>query len=95
MKLSLRPHLFWDVNFNSLDEEKNKKLIIERVLNCGTLDEFFQILSLYGEATIKSIVINIGSLDDKTLEFAHTFFNIPKEKFRCYIKKLSNLEHLH
>lgn len=93
MKLTLRPHLFWDVDFNALDEEKNKRLIIERVLSLGRLDEFKQILSYYGEDTIKSVVVNIGFLDDKTFEFAHSFFKIPKDKFKCYIKKQSGLVH--
>ena len=92
MILNLRPHLFWDVDFNTLNEEKNIRLIIERVLNRGTIDEFKQILSYYGEEKIKSVVVNIGSLDLKTLEFAHTFFHIPKEKFKCYTKKLLNQE---
>jgi hypothetical protein len=92
MKFSLRPHLFWDIDLNSLDEEKNKRLIIERVLNRGTVDEFRQILSYYGDDTIKRVVVNIGTFDNKTLEFVHTFFHIPKEKFKCYTKKLSTPE---
>jgi hypothetical protein len=93
MNLNLRPHLFWDVDFNALDEEKNKRLIIERVLNRGTIDEFKQILSYYGEENIKGIVVNIRALDNKTLEFVHSFFHIPKEKFKCYTTKLLNQEH--
>ena len=93
MELTLRPHLFWDVDFEKLDPDKSKRLIIERVLSLGRLNEFYQVLSYYGEDTIKKIIVNTGYLDEKTFEFAHSYFDIPKDQFQCYIKKQSGLTH--
>jgi len=33
--------LFWDINFDHLDSEIHKRVIIERVLSFGNLQEFF------------------------------------------------------
>jgi len=92
-KLKLRPVLFWDVDFNKLDVGNSKRLIIERVLSLGTLDEFQSILAVYGRELIKNEVQNIGYFDRKTLEFIVSYFGIDKRKMKCYIKKRSNQAH--
>ena len=91
--LKLRPELFWDVEFNQLDEGKSKRLIIDRVLSLGTIKEFKAILQHYGEDVIKEEVQNIGYFDVKTLEFIVSYFGIEKSKMKCYIKKQSNRVH--
>ncbi len=91
--LNLRPELFWDVDSSKLDVEKNKRLIIDRVLSLGTLKEFKAILGVYGKAVIKNEVQNIGYFDVKTLEFIVSYFGIEKHKMKCYTKKQSNRAH--
>ncbi len=81
--------LFWDVDFKQLDWEANKRLIIERVTALGSLDEFRKLLAHYGEKVFKEEIVKAGSLDRKTLAYVTTFFNIPKEKFRCYTRQQS------
>ena len=92
-KLNLRPELFWDVDFSKLDVGKSKRLIIDRVLSLGTLNEFKAILEVYGKDLIKDEVQNIGYFDDKTFEFIIDYFGIEKHKMKCYIKKRSGQVH--
>ncbi len=92
-KLHLRPELFWDVDFSKLDVGKSKRLIIDRVLSLGTLNEFKAILEVYGKDLIKDEVQNIGYFDDKTFEFIIDYFDIEKHKMKCYIKKRSGQVH--
>jgi hypothetical protein len=47
-QLFIRENLFWDVSKESLDPEKNRQLIIERVITRGNIDEFSGLLHFYG-----------------------------------------------
>jgi hypothetical protein len=53
---NLRKTLFWDVDFNKLDNEKNSNFIIGRVLDFGNLEEWKEIKNFYGIRKIKEVV---------------------------------------
>ncbi len=91
--LDIPKRLFWDIDFNSLDEIKNRRLIIERVFAMGDIHEVKEIMRFYGLRTIKKEVVNAGDFDNKTLAWLSIFLNIPKTKFKCYIKRQSNQAH--
>ncbi|MDQ3192198.1 MAG: hypothetical protein M3Q58_11455 [Bacteroidota bacterium] len=85
----LSPVLFWDTDISQIDPKKHASYIIERVASLGTLFEWEQILSHYGEIEVKETVCRLRTLDPKTLNFLSFFFNIPKEQFRCYTNQQS------
>lgn len=91
--LPLRKELFWDVEFDKLDAGKHKRIIIERVLTLGNLDEFLFILNTYDNQTLINIIQQVGYIDPKTLSFVVSFFNINKKGLNCYIKKQSVTTH--
>ncbi len=86
-------HLFWDVDRNNLDFEKNKRLIIERIFTRGDIPDLKKIISLYGLKVIKKEIVKAGFLDKKTLNWTSIFLNIPKTQFRCYTKTQSEKIH--
>ena len=88
-------HLFWDIDKNSIDIEKNKKHIISQVLSYGLINDWQLIYKYYGLQEIANITRTIRSLDDKTISFISTLSNIPKEKFLCYTIKQSIPKHWH
>jgi len=92
-KLPLRKELFWDVNFQKLDINTHKRLIIERVLSLGNLQEFFFLLSTYDRNTIRQVVKQAGNLDAKTISFAASYFGINKSEIKCYTQKQSTPTH--
>lgn len=55
----LRRVLFWDTDFDSIDWEKNKKAVIQRVLERGTDEEIKEIISFYGKKTVEKTVESI------------------------------------
>lgn len=89
MNIPVRNTLFWDFDISKMDPEVNLRIIIERVFNLGNLDELKFIFNYYGTDVIRHEIVRAGSLDEKTLQFASDILEIPKEKFRCYKKKLS------
>jgi hypothetical protein len=93
VKNSLSKSLFWDVNFEEIDSQIHSLFITERVLTRGTLDDFRAVKNYYGIEKLKSIIVEIKNLDERTLSFCSTYFSIPKTKFRCYKFKQSNQTH--
>jgi hypothetical protein len=80
---------FWDVDFNKLDKTKSMRLIIERIMSLGNLNDINLIRKIYTEDEIRQTICSLKYLDPKTLNFASLLFNIPKTRFKCYTKKQS------
>jgi hypothetical protein len=91
--LKIRDSLFWDIDQKQFSEDKNRTLIIERVLNYGNISEWIEIVKYYGLPVIRQEVKKAGDLDPKTMAFIETYLHIPKSRLKCYTRKL--LMHLH
>ncbi len=88
---TLSPHLFWDVDKNLLDFETDKKLIIQRVLQYGLLNDWNIIFTYYGISEIANTAKTLKDLDRKSISFISLLSNLPKEEFLCYTIKQSTL----
>jgi hypothetical protein len=93
IEFPVRKELFWDINQDELDLERNRRLIIERVFSLGTLQELRFILKFYNRDTIREELMKVGYLDPKTFNFAVHFLKIPKKQMRCYIRKQLHPQH--
>ncbi|MFN0036924.1 MAG: DUF6922 domain-containing protein [Saprospiraceae bacterium] len=82
--------LFWDTDAAAIDWEKNARWVITRVLSRGNLPDFQELVLYYGLERIKTELLQVRFLDKKTLSFAAALFQVPKEKFRCYILRQSS-----
>jgi hypothetical protein len=91
--LPLRKELFWDIDFNKLNTFSHKRIITERVLTLGNLDEFFFLLDTYDTQTLVDEISEIGYLDPKTISFVVSYFNINKNQLKCYTRKQSIVQH--
>jgi len=90
---SFSEHLFWDVDRNKLDFEKNKQFIIERILDYGLINDWNIIYNYYGIKKIAKISTKLRNLDKKSISFISTLSKIPKENFLCYTMKQSTPKH--
>ncbi|MBM3436427.1 MAG: hypothetical protein FJY07_09465 [Bacteroidetes bacterium] len=90
LSFSIRKELFWDIDFNKLDQTLNKRLIIERVLSYGNLSELKTIYQFYGKDVITEEIKKAGYLDPKTIAFVTGYFGIKREELKCCIKKQSD-----
>lgn len=83
------PHLFWDVDIQTINPEKDKKWLIGRVLEYGLYNDWLLIKNQYGIKKIVDIAINIRDLSQKSVSFLSTLSGFPKDKFICYSTKQS------
>ncbi|MCE7923982.1 MAG: hypothetical protein DYG98_13070 [Haliscomenobacteraceae bacterium CHB4] len=89
MNLTLRANLFWDVDMQTIDLQKHKVSVIERIVTRGRWEEFKEMMQFYGKQTVKQVVLNARWLDKRTLAFCSAIFETPETEFRCY--KLAQL----
>lgn len=89
----LSTHLFWDVDREKIDFNKNKKWLISRVLEYGLLNDWIVINKYYGIEEIAQITMQLKDLDKKSISFISVLSKIPKERFLCYNSKQLNPGH--
>lgn len=83
----LSSSLFWDVDISEIDDEKNKRFIIQRVLERGTHNDWILINKKYTLQGIVQEAMQMRSLEPKALSYIAIMGNVPKEEFRCYKNK--------
>jgi hypothetical protein len=82
--LSLQPQHFWDIDFGNINDIINKRLIIERIAEYGSLAELSAVIEHYGRNEVINTLIGINWLHAKTLNFISKLFDVPKIAFKCY-----------
>ncbi|MDR0876601.1 MAG: hypothetical protein LBN21_00995 [Treponema sp.] len=80
--------IFWDIHYDKIDYDDDKRLVIERVFSFGTENDEREVFRYYGEETIRNVVVNLKYLDKKVLNYLSIILHINKEDFRCYEKSL-------
>lgn len=86
-------HIFWDVDVNTLDINKNKRYIVQRVLEYGLLKDWLKLKSHFSIEEIAEIAKNISDLDRRAASYISTISKVPKEMFACYTTKPLNQIH--
>ena len=90
MLKELSPHLFWNMDISKLDVKKNKKIIIERIIEYGLDNDEILLWKLYDYFTIKKIALNMDSLPSLRRRYYSFVLDIKENKFKCY-KNMSYL----
>jgi hypothetical protein len=86
-------HLFWDVDRNNLDTEKNFAFILQRILSYGLLHDWNLLYKSFGLKRITEEAKNIRNLDDRSLHFIAHLSGSNLHDFKCYITKQSIPKH--
>ena len=89
-KIILQKRIFWDVDFDGIDYDKSNRFVIERVFERGDVEDIRQVRRFYGDKKVIEVLTSAKYLFDETINFCSVIFDIPKEKFRCYILKQLN-----
>ena len=78
------PHLFWDMDKSKIDFVTAKTQIVFQVVEYGLMSDWILIQKIYPPEIIKTIVLNLRTLDKVTLAYLSHFFKVDKTQFRCY-----------
>lgn len=89
----LSKHLFWDVEVEKINPDIHASFIVERVLKKGNLEDLNLLSNFFSSNQINTIIKNLKNLDPKSANFAHIYFNIPKNEMKCYTKNPSQEKH--
>ena len=85
-------HLFWDVRKEDVDFDEHAQYIIKRVLEYGLLEDWNLIRQYYGLSKIVEVAKELRDLEPRALAYISAVSKTPKEQFRCYIWKQSNIQ---
>jgi hypothetical protein len=77
-----RKGLFWDKAL--LDPEKDKFVIVERILEFGTEEDSHTVISYYGNSFVRHVVLSSRNLSPKTVNYFARILDISREATRCF-----------
>ena len=74
-KPKIRPQLLWEYDLETFNWERSYKIVIERVVQRGWLDEWREIYQFYKSEKILETVEWSKQLDKRDKDFARLFLN--------------------
>ena len=83
------PNLFWDADPADLDFVRNRRYIVQRVLERGTVSDLGKMFRLYGMPGVVATAKTLRVLEPRALSFVACIADEPKENFRCYTQRQS------
>lgn len=72
-KPDINDRLLWEYDLDTFNYDKSYKIVIERVLQLGNLDEWRAVLQYYGEKKILEVIDWSAQLKDSEKEFSRFF----------------------
>ena len=80
----LNQHLFWDIDPQNFDIDRNAAWTIQRVLEYGGMRDWMIIEDHFGIDKIVSYAQTLRTLDPVALSFLCFISGTKKEDYRCY-----------
>ena len=77
---------FWDVDFNSLDTERDSLFILEKVFNYGLWSDYKAVYAFYGMERIRREIVRASYLKKDVLSFLCLILNLKPADFKCFTK---------
>ena len=74
-KPNIPGRLLWEYDLDTFNYDKSYKIVIERVLQLGNLEEWREILRYYGEEKVKETIEWSAQLGDWEKRFSRFFLN--------------------
>lgn len=71
----INPALLWEYDLDTFNYQKSYKIVIERVLEMGNINEWKEICQLYSKEKILETIDWSAQLDDRDKQFSRLFLN--------------------
>ncbi len=91
--MTFSKRLFWDVDPETFDPERGRRLVVQRVLTRGTLEDLRKLMVRYPRSVLRETVLGIRDWEPKVRNFISIWLDIPKEEFACCTSRLSHPRH--
>ena len=92
---SVSPSLLWEYDLSDFDWWKSRKIVVQRIIERGWIDDYYAAFNLYGGIEgFREIIKEIPYLSPKDMNFACIAFNLKKEDLKCYTHRQSRQQHL-
>ena len=75
-KREISRHLLWDMNLEEFDLQEGKKIVVERVVERGLMEDFYAAFDLYGFDGFRKILAGIRKLNPYVESFAKFTFHL-------------------
>ncbi|KAB3873293.1 MULTISPECIES: DUF6922 domain-containing protein [Bacteroidales] len=86
---SVSPSLLWEYDLSDFDWWKSRKIVLQRILERGWLEDYYAGFNLYGGIEgFREIIKEIPFLSPRDMNFACIVFDLKKEDLKCYTRKL-------
>lgn len=86
---SVSPSLLWEYDLSDFDWWKSRKIVVQRILERGWLEDYYAGFNLYGGIEgFREIIKEIPFLSPRDMNFACIAFDLKKEDLKCYTRKL-------
>lgn len=84
---AISPRVFWDTDIATLDYEKDKLYVMDKVLNYGVWDDFVAMMKYYGKDVVKKEVVRLPYLKKDVLNFLCFYLGLKPAQFECYTRR--------
>ena len=94
--LTIPKRLLWDMDLENFDLQKNRKIVVQRVIEDGLPDDYSLIFSLYGGIQgVREILKQIHHFRyPHDVSFICIAFDLKKEELECYKRQQLRAQHL-
>lgn len=90
MKPNLNKRIFWDVDFEKIDYDKNASFVIGRVIERGDVEDIRAVRRFYNQEIITKTILNIKYLPEIKMYLASVIAGIDVTELVCYKNRQSN-----
>ena len=95
-EVTIPKRLLWDMDLEKFDLQKNKKIVVQRVIEYGLPEDYNIIFSLYGGVQgVREIIKQIHHFRyPQDVAFVCIAFDLKKEELECYRRQQLRNRHL-
>lgn len=86
-KPAISPRVFWDTDVSTLDYDKDKLYVMDKVLNYGVWSDFVAMMKYYGKDVVTREVVRLPYLKKDVLNFLCFYFGLKPAQFECYTRR--------
>lgn len=91
---NLPKRLFWEFRYEDIDWEKEYAVIIQRIIERGTTQEWEELVRFYGkDKVVSTLKYETNYLPDEIIEDVCRYFGLKPSQLKCYLRKQSLPRH--